>query len=106
MADLVNRQGPQGYVPSGEGQGPSAEQRLANMVEMMQGAPNSVLMMIARILGSGSQQAPQNSETPEGQWQRLYQMPPAIPGINPNMIQPTMPSRTPMLNQNPWAVRG
>lgn len=97
MPNLVNRQGPQGYVPSGEGQGPTAEQRLASMVEMMQGAPNSVLMMIARILGRDQPQArppmPSNA-TPMGpeEWNRLAPMPPAFERINPLPLQRPMDS--------------
>ena len=110
MPNLVNRQGPEGYVPSGESAGgPSAEQRLAQMMEMMQGAPNSVLMMIARILGRDQpQQAPQPQPQmpPESQWQRMYQMPPGIPGVNPNFVLPSEPPQTPMLNQNPGFIRG
>ena len=115
MPNLVYRQGPEGYIPSGESQGPSAEQRLQSMMEMMQGAPNSVLMMIARILGRDQQpqQQPQQQMPPDDQWQQLYPMPPVygpaqFPGINAGKTPaPMRPSDPPMMvNPNPGWIRG
>ena len=108
MADLVpGFQGGQQFTPSGGPQVPEPEQKLEEMIRMMGGAPSSVLMMIARILGQGGgQEAP--APQPQ-QWNRMYQMPaPGVPNVNgafPTL--PSMPEReTPMLNHNPGFVRG
>jgi hypothetical protein len=105
MADISPGWGPQGFQSSGGPQAQSAEQKLQSMMQAMGGAPNSVLMMIARILQSGGGAGPQNSQ----QWDRAYQMPPARPdalqGINGAMpMRPTEPPM--MMDPNPGFVRG
>lgn len=101
--------GPQGFQPSGGPQTMSPEQKLEDMLRMMGGAPNSVLMMIARILGQGGGAGgEQPAAPPEQNWQRLFPMQPARPetlrGINPEPMRPTDPPM--MLNPNPGFIRG
>ena len=106
MADLVpGFQGGQQFTPSG---GPGPEQKLEEMMRMMGGAPNSVLMMIARILGQGGGEAQAQPQPAPQQWNRMYQMPGAIPGVNGAFepMRPSEPPQTPMLNQNPGFIRG
>jgi len=111
MPNLVQGFGPEGFEPSGGPQVMSAEQKLESMLRTMGGAPNAVLMMIARILKSGEGAG---QPQPRQQWNSLYQMPPAqgpqhFPGINiePNVPSPMRPSEPPvMLNPNPGFIRG
>jgi hypothetical protein len=85
---------------------------LQSMMQAMGGAPNSVLMMIARILQSG--QGPQNSQQAPQQWNSLYPMPPVrgpiqFPGVNsgPTDPAPMRPTEPPMMmDPNPGFVRG
>jgi hypothetical protein len=105
MADLVpGFQGGQAFTPSGGPQVPSPEQKLEEMMRMMGGAPNSVLMMIARILGQGDGQA--QAQPAQQSWDRMYPMPPAIPNVNGAMpMRPSEPPRM-MMNPNPGFIRG
>lgn len=103
MPNLVPGYGPQGFEPSGGPQVMGPQEKLADMARLMQGAPNSVLMMIARILGSGQQ--------PQQQWQQLHPMPPPpIPrfgGVNGAMpMRPTEPGQIPTMVPNPGFIRG
>ena len=108
MADIVpGFQGGQQFTPSGGPQVPGPEQKLEEMVRMMGGAPNSVLMMIARILGQGGGEAQAAPAAPQ-QWDRMFQMPGARPeilrGINPEPMRPSEPPI--MMNPNPGFIRG
>lgn len=121
MPNLVQGFGPEGFEPSGGPQIMGAEEKLANMMRMMQGAPNSVLQMISRIFKNDGQQAmaapsgnSQMMEQPQ-HWSRLYPMPPAsgggpmrFPGVDagnlPTPLRPTEPARIPMMN--PGFIRG
>ncbi len=120
MPNLVQGFGQEGFEPSGGPQVMGAEEKLANMMQMMQGAPNSVLQMISRIF-KGAEQRPVsipsvNSQmAPPGGWSRLYPMPPAAqggpmryPGVGagelPTPLRPTEPARIPLMN--PGFIRG
>ena len=107
MADIVpGFQGGQQFTPSGGPQVPGPEQKLEEMMRMMGGAPNSVLMMIARILGQGGSGQAQAQPAPQQQWENMYPMPPAgAPSINGAF--PMRPSEPPMMmNPNPGFIRG
>lgn len=109
MADLVPGFGPQGFEPSGGPQTPSAEEKLAQMMQMMQGAPNSVLQMISRIFRNG--EGPQMPQAPQ-QWDRMPQMPMGggrqnIPNVNGDFPMPMRPSEPPQMPlMNPGFIRG
>lgn len=111
MPNMAQGWGPQGFEPSGGPQTMTAEQKLASMVQAMGGAPNSVLMMIARILKSGG--GAQNSQPAPQQWDNMYPMPPVrgpiqFPGVNsgldPAPMRPTEPPM--MMDPNPGFIRG
>ena len=118
MPNMVQGFGPQGFEPSGGPQVMSAEEKLADMLRMMQGAPNSVLQMISRIFQSGNgpqpYTPPNNAQflSPEG-YQRMFPMPPVhgpiqFPGVNageaPAPMRPSEPSM--MVNPGVGWIRG
>jgi len=90
----------QAFQPSGGPQPMSPEQKLQSMIQTLQGAPNDVINMIARILSQGQQQGQPQGQPQE--WQRAAPMPPPpIPmmnGINGAMpMRPSEPSQPPMM---------
>ena len=114
MPNMVQGFGPEGFEQSGGPQTMSPEQKLEDMMRMMGGAPNSVLMMIARILGQGGSGQAQAQPVPQ-QWDNLYPMTPAgqggpqrFPGVDagrlPTPMRPTEPPM--MMNPNPGFIRG